>query len=148
MLPKTVIFDLDGTLADCEHRKHHIADPENRKWDEFHNDLDKDPVNKWCAELMEVLSKAGIVISIITGRPNSHVSHTKEWLSRNGVRYDTLFMREHGDWRDDPIIKKEIYDEHFKDKADVLFVVDDRNRVVQMWRELGLVCLQPYIGDF
>ena len=30
----------------------------------------------------------------------------------------------------------------------VKFVLDDRNRVVEMWRSLGLTCLQVADGDF
>ena len=31
-LEKMIIFDLDGTLADCEHRRHFIEAPEDRCW--------------------------------------------------------------------------------------------------------------------
>jgi hypothetical protein len=34
------------------------------------------------------------------------------------------------------------------DETKVLFVVEDRNRVVEMWREEGLVCLQCAPGEF
>lgn len=31
---------------------------------------------------------------------------------------------------------------------EILCVLDDRNKVVKMWRELGLTCLQMAEGDF
>jgi hypothetical protein len=34
------------------------------------------------------------------------------------------------------------------DKSKILFVVEDRNRVVEMWRSEGLVCLQCAPGEF
>jgi len=47
------------------------------------------------------------------------------------------------------LLKKELYDAHVKDKYDVLFVLDDRDQVVNMWRnELGLACFQVANGNF
>ena len=42
----------------------------------------------------------------------------------------------------------ELYEQHVKDHYDVLCVFDDRNQVVDMWREIGLKCLQVQPGDF
>jgi hypothetical protein len=57
-------------------------------------------------------------------------------------------MRRSGDNRCDSIVKEEIYREHIEGKYNVLAVFDDRDRVVDMWRRLGLLCLQVYYGDF
>jgi hypothetical protein len=57
-------------------------------------------------------------------------------------------MREAGDSRKDSIVKQELYERHIKPSYDVFVVLDDRNQVVDMWRSLGLVCLQVAPGDF
>jgi hypothetical protein len=57
-------------------------------------------------------------------------------------------MRATADPREDYIIKKEIYETQIKDKYDVLFCLDDRKQVTQMWREQGLVCLQCEFGEY
>jgi hypothetical protein len=57
-------------------------------------------------------------------------------------------MRKQGDFRRDSIVKKEIYDNDIKGKFDVEFVLDDRQQVVDMWREIGLKCLQVAPGNF
>ena len=57
-------------------------------------------------------------------------------------------MRKKGDHRKDSIVKKELYEEHIKNRYEVLCVFDDRNQVVDMWREEGLLCCQVYYGDF
>jgi hypothetical protein len=58
-------------------------------------------------------------------------------------------MRITSDNRKDSIIKKEIFAEHIQDKYYIEFVLDDRNQVVDMWRnELKLPCFQVYYGDF
>jgi hypothetical protein len=47
----------------------------------------------------------------------------------------------------DEILKKEMLDT-FVDKDDVLMTVDDRQKVVDMWRENGLTCFQVAPGNF
>jgi len=80
---------------------------------------------------------------------DSSQPQTERWLAKHNVPYDMLIMRKHTDTRKDSIIKKEIFDEHIKGKYFVRFVLDDRNQVVDMWRQdLGLPCLQVYYGDF
>jgi predicted kinase len=51
-------------------------------------------------------------------------------------------MRKGGDHRSDVIVKSEILDEILARGHDIAFVVDDRPRVVEMWRQRGLTCLQ------
>ena len=57
-------------------------------------------------------------------------------------------MRKNGYNKKDSIVKKEIFDEYIKDKYYVEFILDDRNQVVDMWREMGLTCLQVAEGNF
>ena len=57
-------------------------------------------------------------------------------------------MRSTEDNRKDAVVKREIYDNWIKDKYNVLAVFDDRNQCVDMWRGLGLTCLQVDYGNF
>ena len=59
-----------------------------------------------------------------------------------------LFMRASGDTRKDEIVKLELFDAHVRGKYDVRLVLDDRDRVVRMWRSIGLTCLQVADGEF
>ena len=59
-----------------------------------------------------------------------------------------LHMRKTDDFRKDAIIKEEIYSEHIEGKYNVLCVLDDRDQVVQFWREHGLTCFQVAPGNF
>jgi len=65
-----------------------------------------------------------------------------------GVNFDELFMRPEGDMRPDNIVKAELFDTYVRDNYDVQFVIDDRDQVVDMWRRMGLACLQVAPGDF
>lgn len=66
----------------------------------------------------------------------------------NNIYYDELYMRTPGDMRKDFVIKKELYDAKIKNKYNVQFVLDDRNQIVDMWRGLGMTCLQVDYGNF
>jgi hypothetical protein len=60
-----------------------------------------------------------------------------------------LYMRPAKDNRRDDRIKAEIYKRDIKPRhGEVAYVVDDRNKVVRMWRSLGLTVLQCAEGDF
>lgn len=58
-----------------------------------------------------------------------------------------LLMRPKKDNRKDSVIKKELFDK-IKDKYNIQYVFDDRDQVVEMWRELGLTCLKVADGNF
>lgn len=62
--------------------------------------------------------------------------------------YEALYLRPNGDKRKDYVVKRQIYEESVKDKFNVLFVLEDRDQVVKMWREIGLTCFQVEYGDF
>jgi hypothetical protein len=58
-------------------------------------------------------------------------------------------MRKTGDRRADNIVKRELFEARVRNKYNIDFVLDDRNQVVDMWRnELKLTCLQVAEGDF
>lgn len=145
---KAIIVDLDGTLANIDHRLHFVKG-DKKDFDKFYEAIPNDSVNKWCRKIIYRFDNDYKII-YVTGRMDSGsvMVPTVDWLTRNGVYYGNLFMRKNGDHRPDSTIKKEIYEKYIKDKYDVLFCIDDRARVVNMWRELGLVCLQCAKGDF
>ena len=65
-----------------------------------------------------------------------------------GVVYDDFYMRPKGNIDSDVIIKRDFLNLVIKPKYNVLRVYDDRNCVVQMWRDEGVKCLQVEFGDF
>lgn len=138
-LPHAIICDLDGTL--CMH--------DGRTPYEYHK-CDTDLINNTVHQLLVGRPDNTIVI-FMSGREDSCKQKTIDWLFLQGGfkrDYYELFMRKTDDFRKDFIIKKELFDQHVKDKYYVEFVLDDRNQVVEMWRKLGLTCLQVAEGDF
>lgn len=135
-LPKAVICDIDGTLAHMVNRSPY--DPSKYLDDE------KDDFIHWAfARLSENATRI-----IVSGRSEEYRADTEKWLSNHGITFDHLYMRPAKDNRQDALIKQEIYEQHIKGKYEVRCVLDDRNRVVKMWREQGLKVLQVAEGDF
>jgi hydroxymethylpyrimidine pyrophosphatase-like HAD family hydrolase len=145
----TVICDLDGTLCNIDHRLHYLK--ENKDWDTFYDNCDKDKPNLWCVKILESLANSGVNIVFVSGRRSSTWDKTTKWFHDNlPVKVwlgRELYMRQDGDYRKDCVIKKEIFDEHLTER-NILFALDDRQQVVDMWRKQGLVCLQVAKGDF
>jgi len=151
---RAIIVDIDGTLSNADHRKHYI-EGDKKDWKGFLSpeELRKDTVNKWCADLVKLVwqdTEADICVILLTGRMGRSevTSVTKDWLRDNHIDYDILLMRPDQDYRSDTIVKKEIFEQQIKDKYDVLFAVDDRKSVAGMWRSIGVVCLHCAEGDF
>ncbi len=141
----SVLIDLDGTLANVnERRKDFIV---KKDWDAFYSRIEEDVLNVWCKEIIERF-KTEYKIIILTGRNEKYRSQTLSWLRINGISYDEIHFRGEKDFRQDDIVKKELYEKFIADKYEVLFVVDDRASVVKMWRSIGLTCLQCDEGNF
>lgn len=145
MKPKAIIVDLDGTLCNTDHRQHLV---QAKKWNEFYDALVNDPLHEWCAGLIAAMREQGVHALLVSGRPDSHWEQTAQWLSSNMPQWDGLFMRKTGDYRKDCIVKEEIYRKDIEPRFEVLFCVDDRKQVVDMWRSIGLTCLQCAEGNF
>ena len=140
-----IICDIDGTISDQSHREHFAREKE---WDQYHEQCELDPPILPILCIINGLS-AKYSIAFITGRPEKYRDETVKWLGRHLVNLDyALHMRKEGDYRHDFTIKQEIFLEQFSDRK-VLFALEDRNQVVNMWREeVGITCLQVAKGDF
>jgi|GEM_PF-218036 len=141
-----IIVDLDGTLCNIDHRLHHIRTEGKKNWKSFLDELVSDVPNLWCLELVNNMPWN---IVFCSGRPDSHMPQTKSWLQHHVNRkHADLFMRSSNDFRQDYIIKEILLDFEIHTRYDVLFAVDDRKQVVDLWRRRGIVCLQCAPGDF
>lgn len=155
-----VIFDLDGTLADCEHRRHYL-DQKPRNWEMFFNECDKDKVIDPVANLLRYYrSNPNYQVWILSGRMGNVETRSKtfEWLAKNdlspsgsnfmGDIQEHFKMRKDGDFRSDAEVKKEMitYLGLTPENTEVCF--DDRNCMVSAYREWGFTVFQVAEGDF
>src|SRR5436190_9687294 len=140
-----IICDLDGTLADITHREHH-AQGQRKNWKRFFEGIPDDAV----ADIVKHYSQTHRIV-FVSGRPEHTRTNTKAWLARHvpEIKEYELYMRADGDFRPDNIVKAEIYDREIEPKHGApFFVLDDRDKVVAMWRAKGLICLQVAEGNF
>ena len=141
-----IIIDLDGTLANCEHRRHHL-EKSPKDWASFYAEMHYDQPQDWCRRLIAAMEQYAEIL-IVSGRPSSYRATTISWLLSHNIIWTDLLMRAEGDFRADNIVKEELYRERIAPIYDVLFAVDDRQQVVDMWRSLGITTLQCAPGNF
>jgi hypothetical protein len=137
-----IITDLDGTIADHEHRVH-LA--QARAWEEYHFFAHKDPVHEGVVSLLNLFWHHDYEIVIITGRPEKWRGETEKWLARNNVSFDKLHMRSNLCFEPDEVMKEQIYQENYLGR-DVLFALDDQHHIVRMWSNRGIDCWQVRKG--
>lgn len=141
------IFDLDGTLADCRHRRR-LGDDGRLDWKAFNSGIGDDPPDPHILRVARALKAAGSAIVISSGRSADFRRITEIWLALHEVPCDALYMREPQDGQKDHIVKAEMFKRIKADGYAPWIVVDDRKSVVEMWRKAGLTCLQCSEGDF
>ena len=168
-MQKTVIFDLDGTLANIDSRRDISMKPNGRlDWNVFaapNSILALDKPNAPVIKMAQMFKADGFKIVIFSGRNDRGFDATIQWLNDFKVPFDLLVMRpdkfKDESWpiadgnpatpdmrfMPDEILKKKMLDA-FVDINDVFLVVDDRDKVVKMWRDLGLNTFQVAPGDF
>ena len=156
MTKDTIIFDLDGTLADITARRD-ISHQDNGKmnWKTFFDpsNISLDQPNHPVINAARLAATAGFKVVIFSGRSKATKDATQQWLNDNGVPFDVLKMRPTSkDWAymPDDQLKQHWLDDIFPgDQKDrISCVYDDRNKVVDMWRKNGIPCFQVAPGNF
>lgn len=144
-----IICDLDGTLSNIEHREHYVRG-NKKNWKRFFEGIPEDELAEVVGDIVKHYSKTHKIV-FVSGRPDYTRQDTVEWLKKKVPEIKTyeLFMRRSDDRRPDNIVKDEIYEKEIKPNyGEPFFVLDDRDKVVKMWRSKGLICLQVAEGDF
>ena len=190
-----IICDIDGTIANVEHRLHYIRNPDGSKkshkdsdWDSFHAECVNDEPYKDVIEILGNLYDAGRrrdaqgtavcdrEVCFFSGRNESVRREPIEWLwkyvitpsmchevavtpeyteecRKAGWHFtlrdnDTtqlqpnLFMRGEDDRRPDTAVKLGMLNYLGLTPNQVLCILDDRQSVVDMWRQNGFRVMQ------
>lgn len=136
-LPKAIICDLDGTLSLMNGRNPYDA-----------STSDQDLVNQDVLNVLLKYDAMAYSIIFVSGRSEEFIAQTIKFLEKTNLAFKHLYMRASNDKRKDWLVKKEIYDNYIRDIYDVRLVLDDRQQVVDMWRDQGLTVFQVADGDF
>ncbi len=155
VLPSAIICDIDGTLA-------HMSKEGRLRFGKqapymWHH-VGEDSVDVAVAGIVQSYYRFGHSnvnddnpeprIILFSGRDSVCRPETEKWLKDNNIPYDELHMRPEKNSEKDYKIKLELFEQHVRGKYNVLFILDDRDQVVRMWRGLGLKVLQVAPGDF
>lgn len=146
-MKKVVIFDVDGTIADVEHRRHFVNG--NNDWDSFRKETVNDTPVQWVCDIAKRHISQGDEVAFFSARNESERDITErqisEWI---GDGHKGVFLRPDGDYRCDAEFKSELADRFEDIGGQIDLVYDDRNKVVDMWRQRGTTVVQVADGDF
>lgn len=171
-----ILCDIDGTVANIEHRRHYISDApcsycadwtekakarvtcmkcdgtgvrNVHRWDKFNEACIHDTPNIHVIETVMALKVAiGAQLWMTSGRDDSVKPQTLWQLNKFGVKHNMLLMRGSGDGTPDDELKERWLTDGTIPRKRVYCAFDDRDRVVSMWRRNQVMCFQVAPGDF
>ncbi len=131
-----IIVDLDGTLANCDHRLHFIEGTK-KNWDLFFEACVNDTVIEPMLNLMKHLSNDYKIV-FVTARPEKNRVLTAQWLVDNNIYYDCLMMRPDKDFSKSPVSKQKMLLSLIDKGYKPIYAFDDRADCIQMFLENGV----------
>lgn len=136
--PMAVVVDIDGTIAHMNGKRSPYD------WKKVGLDTADDALS----HIVDAINFMGYAkVFFLSGRDDTCRPETEDWLERNDIEYEALYMRPHArEKEDDRDVKRDMMKDLILPHYNVLFVADDRPKVCRMWRdEFGLRVLQ--VGD-
>lgn len=137
----TVIWDLDGTLFNCDHRLHHIRrknENESPDWKSFFAETLQDPLIEQSAIIYRLLMQAGYTPVILTGRPESNAKLTREQLRKVDLFYDTLCMRPDNCRLPSAQLKQGMVQQLRERGHNLVMAFEDEPNTIQMYQQEGI----------
>lgn len=147
-MTKVCVFDIDGTIANIEHRRGYVASrPKN--WPAFQAGIPNDtPYEDIVWLLNAVAAQPDVRVILCSARSEDDRAVTETWLRDHNIGYHQLYMRASRDYRRDSVVKIELLQQIRADHGAPWLWIDDRNQVVDAIRSQGVRVLQVAPGDF
>ena len=158
MEPSVIIVDLDGTLCNIDHR---VGFAQSGDWESFHSLVSRDSVYPDVSNFIGMISdrtKLSVAfgwapeIWAISGREEKFLPETERWLEINDIIFDRIILRPSGDRTPDHQLKVRVLIEEFGSiesaRSRVLFILEDRDKVIEAYRNAGLPCWQVRPGTY
>ena len=137
---------MDGVLSDASGRQHFLDGPTKDWWAFFEASVDDPPIPE-AIRLVECLTDDKAVI-LLTARPSGLADTTLEWLDRHDVRWDLLAMRDEGDHRSSPEVKRAILSDLRSDGYESILAIDDDPENLVMYRSEGVPTVYVHSGYY
>jgi hypothetical protein len=159
-MSRWAIIDIDGSISDCSRRNHlalaarNCRDPEERSklWDQFHEQCSFDPPHEAEILLIKCWLAGRNQIVYVTGRSAKYRTETQRWLMSHGLPQTPIYMRDAGNFVNSLDYKAKQLESIkrflLRPNDTISFVLEDNDRLVKMWRELGITCLQPRLSAY
>lgn len=146
---KTVVFDIDGTIANNNHRKHWVEN-KPKDWKQYNATMVEDGVYEDVVQLLILLANTNSRVILCTGREEIYRGVTWSWLEDKRLDHvvSDLYMRAEKDYRSDAIVKVELLKKIEFDYDRPWLWFDDRQQVVDAIRAEGIRVLQVQEGNF
>jgi hypothetical protein len=144
-----IILDIDGCLVNSEHRLQHLLDGDRETYNRLHPQDTAIPAGRYIYTLLKSFGHCDLLF--VTGRQEDAREFTLAQLSAalgSEVEDWQLLMRPVGDDRHDTILKPWLIEEAGWSLDKILMAIDDRDSIVQMWRDRGVTCWQTQPGSF
>ncbi len=139
-----VIVDIDGVLANGDHRQHLVR---AKRWEEFFDAANRDLPIAETAVLLRLLDQ-DLVVVLMTGRPLRTREATTSWLAEHGYRWDLLVMKDDDDLRKTHHAKREAVAALRHLGFTPVLALDDEPGNVTMYREEAVPCLYIHSGYY
>lgn len=143
-LATVIVVDLDGTLCNSQHRDHLAV---AGQWDDFHSLLVDDLPWPDTKQLLDMFFPTEYRVVGLTGRNERYRNATLKWLAKNDIWLDDLLMRPDDNYQSDHELKPATLERYYK-KEQVWFILEDRDKVVEAWRNMGYNCWQIRPGGY
>ena len=131
---RSVVFDIDGVLADASHRQHFL-EQRPKDWDGFFAAVgDDDVIEEGRARMLAAAADAEVVL--VSGRPERTRTATRRWLADHGMGTPRLMLRADSDYRLAPVVKAELLTS-CEQGGDIVAIIDDDVAVVKALAAMG-----------
>lgn len=156
--PLAIILDRDGTMASV----HNGPKPGSKDadWAAFNASIRFDRPVPLVVGLLRAI-RPGVIRIMVSGRAEGdHPGDRRrrfamnDWLDKNDIEIDHLFMRCGGDKRLDSVVKEEILLRDILPRFNPVVAIDDRPQVLDVWKRFGIATITvvnpgdlPRIGE-
>ena len=130
-----ILCDIDGTVANNDHRQHFLEG--KKDWDGFFSELVNDlPIQIIIDKVIQEQAN-GKEIVFLTGRPERYRNSTTLWLKEYFNFEFKLLMRNDDDQRNKLEIKKEIFEKNFS-SDEIYCGFENDKEIIKLWKTLDL----------
>ena len=150
MREPTIIFDIDGTVANVSKRVKHLQG-EVRDWEKFYEGFKDDEVIRPIADLLRAVDRSYqpfFQLVCVTARPERTWDATLRWFEEKvGDEPYKLFMRNDDDDRPEVEVKRSWIEFLRRERYNIVLAFANREEIVKMYLDMGIPCCRVHVPE-